>query len=61
MAYRFLYLDMTFLIHLFVYLEVIFRASLFAVLANATTSFLLESMSKPSFAGGWDCDVSMGV
>ena len=42
---------MAFLIHSFVYLVVIFLAFVFAILANAASSFIQSFFSKLSFGG----------
>ena len=43
---------MAFLMHSFVYLVVIFLASVFAVLASVASSFIQSFFSKSSFGGG---------
>ena len=51
-SYSCLYLEMTFLIHSFVYLVVIFLACIFAVLASVASSCIQSFFSKSSSDGG---------
>ena len=51
-SYNFLYLEMDFLIHSFLYLVVILLACILAILANVAISFIQLFLSKSSFGGG---------